>query len=327
MALRSSSERPARFITASGSFWYSDASAASLPSLRISSSSFDMSFFPQSARPRHRTAVRKRAVGTPGQASGTIRIPDATRAGPWHRAIRPGAVPDTGGDGRRPPAGGRRNRARRPAGHSNVAARHAKSDIAAGLWHAGTPLGAKWRKAHVCRAFARSAIARQTQRRVPRAGCGGPRAAAAWSTAAAMLDRLRPPHRTACRRRARPTRGHIATMTMPAFLRPSACPLLLSAATPLALAGTVTGTVQVDRPGAVIAPELYGQFMEQLGTGIDGGIWVGPDSDIPNTRGYRNDVLAALKELQVPVLRWPGGCYADIYDWRTGIGPRDQRPV
>src|SRR5690606_33132054 len=106
-----------------------------------------------------------------------------------------------------------------------------------------------------------------------------------------------------------------------------ACALLLSAATPLALAGTVTGTVQVDRPGAVIAPELYGQFMEQLGTGIDGGIWVGPESDIPNTRGYRNDVLAALKELQVPVLRWPGGCYADIYDWRTGIGPRDQRPV
>ena len=116
-------------------------------------------------------------------------------------------------------------------------------------------------------------------------------------------------------------------MTMPAFLRASACALLLSAATPLALAGTVTGTVHADRPGAVIAPELYGQFMEQLGTGIDGGIWVGPDSDIPNTRGYRNDVLQALKELDVPVLRWPGGCYADIYDWRTGIGPREQRPV
>jgi len=116
-------------------------------------------------------------------------------------------------------------------------------------------------------------------------------------------------------------------MTMPAFLRASACALLLSAASPLALAASVTGTVQVDRPGAVIAPELYGQFMEQLGTGIDGGIWVGPDSDIPNTRGYRNDVLEALKELKVPVLRWPGGCYADIYDWRTGIGPRESRPV
>src|SRR5690606_9141308 len=117
------------------------------------------------------------------------------------------------------------------------------------------------------------------------------------------------------------------TMTMPAFLRASACALLLSAASPLALAASVTGTVQVDRPGAVIAPDLYGQFMEQLGTGIDGGIWVGPDSDIPNTRGYRNDVLAALKAPQVPVLRWPGGGYADIYDWRTGIGPRESRPV
>src|SRR5690606_37373270 len=84
------------------------------------------------------------------------------------------------------------------------------------------------------------------------------------------------------------------TMNMPAFLRASTCALLLSAATPLALAATVTGTVHADRPGAVIAPELYGQFMEQLGTGIDGGIWVGPDSDIPNTRGYRNDVLQAL---------------------------------
>jgi alpha-N-arabinofuranosidase len=67
--------------------------------------------------------------------------------------------------------------------------------------------------------------------------------------------------------------------------------------------------------------------MEQLGTGIDGGIWVGPGSSIANTRGYRNDVLEALKALQVPVLRWPGGCYADIYHWRSGIGPRKQRPV
>lgn len=107
----------------------------------------------------------------------------------------------------------------------------------------------------------------------------------------------------------------------------AAATLLSAALLPAFAATSVTGTLRADQPGPVIAPELYGQFMEQLGTGIDGGLWVGPGSDIPNTRGYRNDVLEALKELQVPVLRWPGGCYADIYDWRTGIGPRQQRPV
>ena len=90
---------------------------------------------------------------------------------------------------------------------------------------------------------------------------------------------------------------------------------------------TVTGTLDLDSPGAVIQPEVYGHFMEQLGSGITGGIWVGPDSDIPNTRGFRNDVVAALRALEVPVVRWPGGCYADIYDWRGGIGPRGDRPV
>lgn len=97
--------------------------------------------------------------------------------------------------------------------------------------------------------------------------------------------------------------------------------------TALAAKPDVTGTIRADQPGAVIDPALYSQFMEQLGSGIDGGIWVGPDSSIPNTRGYRSDVLNALKVLKVPVLRWPGGCYADIYHWRSGIGPRDQRPV
>ncbi|MCA0394532.1 MAG: alpha-N-arabinofuranosidase [Proteobacteria bacterium] len=117
----------------------------------------------------------------------------------------------------------------------------------------------------------------------------------------------------------------------PALRVALAC-LLLCQSLPAAFAATVTptavtGTVQLDRPGPVIPPELYGQFMEQLGTGIDDGIWVGPGSAIPNTRGYRNDVLAALKALKVPLLRWPGGCYADIYHWRSGIGPRAQRPV
>ena len=68
--------------------------------------------------------------------------------------------------------------------------------------------------------------------------------------------------------------------------------------------------VHVDRPGPVIHREVYGQFAEQLGRGIDEGIWVGVDSPIPNIRGYRKDVVEALKAIHVPVVRWPGGCYA-----------------
>ena len=89
----------------------------------------------------------------------------------------------------------------------------------------------------------------------------------------------------------------------------------------------VTVTIQADKPGAKIDRNIYGQFAEHLGHGIYEGIWVGEDSPIPNTRGYRNDVVAALKKLKVPVVRWPGGCFADEYHWREGIGPRNQRPV
>ena len=85
-------------------------------------------------------------------------------------------------------------------------------------------------------------------------------------------------------------------------------------------------TVRADQPGSRIDPAIYGQFAEHLGRGIYEGVWVGTNSPIPNTRGYRNDVIAALKELGVPVLRWPGGCFADEYHWREGIGPREQRP-
>ena len=79
-----------------------------------------------------------------------------------------------------------------------------------------------------------------------------------------------------------------------------------------------------DQP--TIAPEIYGQFSEHLGTCIYGGLWVGEDSEIPNEEGYRTDVLEALKALQIPVLRWPGGCFADEYHWRDGIGPKESRP-
>ena len=88
-------------------------------------------------------------------------------------------------------------------------------------------------------------------------------------------------------------------------------------------------TVKVDtaKPGPVIHKDVYGQFAEHLGSGIYGGMWVGPNSKIPNTRGWRNDVIGALKKLHVPLVRWPGGCFADEYHWREGIGPRNKRPV
>src|SRR2546430_11006529 len=73
--------------------------------------------------------------------------------------------------------------------------------------------------------------------------------------------------------------------------------------------------VRADQPGATINPNIYGQFAEHLGRGIYEGIWVGPESPVPNTRGIRNDVVAALKRMGVPVLRWPGGCFADEYHW------------
>lgn len=87
-----------------------------------------------------------------------------------------------------------------------------------------------------------------------------------------------------------------------------------------------TVTVHCNQQGPKINKEIYGQFAEHLGSCIYGGLWVGPNSSIPNTDGYRTDVFNALKELQIPVLRWPGGCFADDYHWMDGIGPRDQRP-
>ena len=77
--------------------------------------------------------------------------------------------------------------------------------------------------------------------------------------------------------------------------------------------------------GVQIPKEIYGQFSEHLGRCIYGGLWVGKDSKVPNIDGYRKDVFEALKELKVPVMRWPGGCFADDYHWRDGIGPLETR--
>jgi len=75
-----------------------------------------------------------------------------------------------------------------------------------------------------------------------------------------------------------------------------------------------------------ISRHIYGHFSEHLGRCIYGGYWVGEDSSIPNVRGIRKDVVAALKKIKIPNLRWPGGCFADEYHWKDGIGPRAERP-
>lgn len=85
-------------------------------------------------------------------------------------------------------------------------------------------------------------------------------------------------------------------------------------------------TVQVNAGKARISRHIYGHFSEHLGRCIYGGVWVGENSPIPNTRGIRNDIVKALRDINIPNLRWPGGCFADEYHWRDGIGPRAQRP-
>ncbi len=104
-----------------------------------------------------------------------------------------------------------------------------------------------------------------------------------------------------------------------------AATLSLSFAVQMA-AQDATVNIHVNDGTQKIHKEIYGQFAEHLGTCIYGGLWVGENSPIPNTNGYRNDVLQALKDLKVPVLRWPGGCFADEYHWMDGIGPKNQRP-
>jgi alpha-N-arabinofuranosidase len=94
------------------------------------------------------------------------------------------------------------------------------------------------------------------------------------------------------------------------------------AAAPLDANAVVRG----DEDGGIISRNLYGQFAEHLGRCIYDGIWVGEESNIPNTRGMRTDIIEALRAIDIPNLRWPGGCYADDYHWRDGIGPRADRP-
>lgn len=88
-----------------------------------------------------------------------------------------------------------------------------------------------------------------------------------------------------------------------------------------------TLTIRHDSPIGSISPRLYGHFAEHLGRCCYDGLWVGAANDhIPHSGGFRTGVVKALKEMPTPMLRWPGGCYADHYHWRDGIGPADQRP-
>jgi alpha-N-arabinofuranosidase len=103
---------------------------------------------------------------------------------------------------------------------------------------------------------------------------------------------------------------------------------MLWAAVPASAAQSLDArvTIEAGKPGPRIDPNIYGQFVEHLGRGVYEGIWVGENSSIPNVRGIRSDVVAALRRIHVPLVRWPGGCFAELYHWRDGIGVRDQRP-
>jgi alpha-N-arabinofuranosidase len=85
--------------------------------------------------------------------------------------------------------------------------------------------------------------------------------------------------------------------------------------------------VDVDLGKETISRHIFGHFSEHLGRCIYGGYWAGEDSPIPNTRGIRNDIVEALRKIKIPVLRWPGGCFADEYHWKDGIGPKQDRPT
>ncbi len=84
--------------------------------------------------------------------------------------------------------------------------------------------------------------------------------------------------------------------------------------------------ILVDEPISAIAPEIYGHFTEHMGAVIYDGVWVGEDSKVPNQHGIRSALIEKMRAIKAPVIRWPGGCFADSYNWRDGIGPKEKRP-
>ncbi len=97
-------------------------------------------------------------------------------------------------------------------------------------------------------------------------------------------------------------------------------------ATPQAKLADARIEVLLDEPIGKIAPEIYGHFAEHLGGVVYDGIWVGENSKVPNVGGIRQALVEAMKKIKASVIRWPGGCFADSYNWRDGIGSRAQRP-
>ena len=85
-------------------------------------------------------------------------------------------------------------------------------------------------------------------------------------------------------------------------------------------------TIDLSHSRGTINPNIYGHFSEHIGGVFYDGLWVGEDSKIENIRGFRKAAVDSFKKIHPPVLRWPGGCFAETYDWRDGIGPRSQRP-
>jgi len=111
--------------------------------------------------------------------------------------------------------------------------------------------------------------------------------------------------------------GNVAVVSLGSLIPP-----LVRAATGL----TRNITVLADQEVGTVRPEFHGHFAEHLGSCVYGGLWVGKNSPIPNVNGHRRQAVEYLKELGIPVLRWPGGCYADDYHWRDGVGPAESRP-
>jgi alpha-L-arabinofuranosidase len=111
------------------------------------------------------------------------------------------------------------------------------------------------------------------------------------------------------------------------FLRGTAG-AVLAFSRPFAWANSADARVEIflDEPLAVISPNIYGQFTEHIGGVIYDGVWVGEHSKIANQFGIRSALIERMKQIHVPVIRWPGGCFADSYDWKDGIGPPAKRP-
>lgn len=105
--------------------------------------------------------------------------------------------------------------------------------------------------------------------------------------------------------------------------------LLLSRNFSFAAANGADSRIEVllDEPLGTISPNIYGHFAENLGGVLYDGVWVGPKSKVPNVQGLRKELIDHMRKIKAPVVRFPGGCFADSYDWRDGVGPADKRPT